>query len=194
MVNDINDLDFSKQYTYADYLTWHFKERVELIKGWIHKMSPAPLDKHQRIASSLYLEIGNYFKRRGCQVRFAPYDVRLLDSKKSTEDTQIFTVVQPDICIICDPAKIDRRGCIGAPDWIIEILSPGNSKTEMYDKYQLYQENKVKEYWIVQPEHENILQFALSAENYQLVKMYSGDEIISPVLFPELKISLTDIF
>lgn len=194
MVNDINDLDFSKQYTYADYLTWHFKERVELIKGWIHKMSPAPLDKHQRIASSLYLEIGNYFKRRGCQVRFAPYDVRLLDSKKSTEDAQIFTVVQPDICIICDPAKIDRRGCIGAPDWIIEILSPGNSKTEMHDKYQLYQENKVREYWIVQPEHENILQFALSVENYQLVKMYSGDEIISPVLFPELKISLTDIF
>ena len=119
MVNDINELDFTKQYTYADYLTWQFKERVELIKGWIHRMSPAPLDQHQRIASALFLEIGNFFKRRGCQVRFSPYDVRFPDSKKLNEDTQIFPVVQPDICVISDPSKIDRRGCIGPPDWII---------------------------------------------------------------------------
>ncbi len=194
MVTDINDLDLSKRYTYADYLTWQFKERVELIKGWIHKMSPAPLDQHQRIASALHVEVGNFFKRRGCQVRPAPYDVRLLDRRKSTEDAQIFTVVQPDICVICEASKIDRRGCIGAPDWIIEILSPGNSKTEMHDKYELYQENGVKEYWIVQPEHESILQFALKDEQFTLVKMYSGDEEIAPALFPELKILLSEIF
>ncbi len=194
MITDINELDFTKRYTYADYLTWQFKERVELIKGWIHKMSPAPLDQHQRISSALHIEIGNYFKRRGCQVRPAPYDVRLPDSRKSTEDAQIYTVVQPDICVICDPAKIDRRGCIGAPDWIIEILSPGNSKTEMHDKYALYQENGIKEYWIVQPEHESILQFALHDEKFVLEKMYSGDEEISPVLFPELTILLNEIF
>jgi Uma2 family endonuclease len=194
MVTDINDLDLSKRYTYADYLTWQFKDRVELIKGWIHKMSPAPLDQHQRISSALHGEIFHFFKRRGCQVRPAPYDVRLLDRKKSTEDAQIFTVVQPDICVICDSSKIDRRGCIGAPDWIIEILSPGNSKTEMHDKYELYQENGVKEYWIVQPEHESILQFALKGEQFTLVKMVSGDEEISPALFPELKILLSEIF
>lgn len=194
MVTDINELDLGKQYTYADYLTWHFKERVELIKGWIHKMSPAPLDQHQRISSNLHGDIFHFFKRRGCQVRPAPYDVRLLDSKKSIADNQIFTVVQPDICVICDTSKIDKRGCIGAPDWIIEILSPGNSKTEMHDKYQLYEENGVKEYWIVQPEHENIIVFALQNEKYQLVKIYSGEETIPSVLFPELKLELLDIF
>ena len=127
-------------------------------------------------------------------MRPAPYDVRLLDRKKSTEDAQIFTVVQPDICVICDASKIDRRGCIGAPDWIIEILSPGNSKTEMHDKYELYQENGVKEYWIVQPEHESILQFALKDEQFALIKMFSGDETISPTLFTDLVISLNEIF
>jgi Uma2 family endonuclease len=170
MVKDFNELDLTKRYTYADYLTWQFKERVELIRGWIHKMSPAPLDQHQRIASSLHGDIYQFFKRRVCQVRPAPYDVRLLDAKKSTEDTQIYTVVQPDICVICDISKIDRRGCIGAPDWIIEILSPGNSKTEMQDKYALYEENGVKEYWIVQPDFESILQFVLREGKYQLEK------------------------
>jgi Uma2 family endonuclease len=194
MVKDFNELDLTKRYTYADYLTWQFQERVELLRGWIHKMSPAPLDQHQRIASSLHGDIYHFFKGRGCQVRPAPYDVRLLDSKKSTEDAQIYTVVQPDICVICDISKIDRRGCIGAPDWIIEILSPGNTKTEMEDKYALYEENGVKEYWIVQPEFESILQFVLKGEKFQLEKMVSGDSEISPALFPELMMSLSEIF
>jgi Uma2 family endonuclease len=194
MITDINELDFSKRYSYADYLTWQFKERVELIKGWIHKMSPAPLDQHQRILTALFVEVGSFFKRRGCQVRTAPYDVRLLDSKKSTDDAQIFTVVQPDICVICDIAKIDRRGCVGAPDWIIEILSAGNTKTEMQDKYDLYQENGVKEYWIVQPEFESILQFVLKEEKFHLEKMVSGNSTLSCALFPELTIDLLEIF
>lgn len=194
MITDINQLDFSKQYTYADYLTWNFKERVELLKGWIHRMSPAPLDRHQQIASSLHIEIGSFFKRRVCQVRPAPYDVRLLDSKKSTADKDIYTVVQPDICVICDLEKIDRRGCIGAPDWVIEILSPGNSKTEMSDKFKLYQENGVREYWIVQPEHEDILVFALEGSEFKLVKMYAGDDKVPSVIFPELVIDLVDVF
>jgi Uma2 family endonuclease len=194
MITDINELDLSKRYSYADYLTWQFKERVELIKGWIHKMSPAPLDQHQRILTSLFVEVGSFFKRRACQVRAAPYDVRLLDSKKSTDDAQIFTVVQPDICVICDTSKIDRRGCIGAPDWVIEILSAGNTKTEMQDKFDLYQENGVKEYWIVQPEFESILQFVLKEEKFHLEKMVSGNSTLSCALFPELTIDLLEIF
>jgi Uma2 family endonuclease len=157
-------------------------------------MGPTPQDRHQQISSVICFEIGTYFKRRDCQLRSAPYDVRLLDSRKSTEDAQIFTVVQPDICVICDAEKIDRRGCIGAPDWVIEILSPGNSKTEMQVKYELYQENGVKEYWIVQSEHESILQFALKDDQFTLVKMCSGDDVIAPVLFPELTIRLDEIF
>jgi Uma2 family endonuclease len=118
----------------------------------------------------------------------------MLDRRKSSDDAQIFTVVQPDICVICDAEKIDRRGCIGAPDWVIEILSPGNSKTEMQVKYELYQENGVKEYWIVQSEHDSILQFALKDDQFALVKMLSGDDVIAPVLFPELTIRLDEIF
>lgn len=194
MVMDINELDLSKRYTYADYLTWDFKERVELIRGWIFKMSPAPVDQHQRIATGLSSEIYQYFKKKPCQVRAAPYDVRLLDSKKSTDDNQIYTVVQPDICVIRDAAKIDRRGCIGAPDWIIEILSPGNTKTEMQDKYNLYEENGVKEYWIVQPEYAAIQQFVLKEGKFQLEKMVSGNTILSSACFPELMIELEGVF
>ncbi|MCU0375853.1 MAG: Uma2 family endonuclease [Chitinophagaceae bacterium] len=195
MVLDINELDLSKRYTYADYLTWGFKERVELIRGWIIKMSPAPIDQHQRITTALSSEIYQYFKKKRCQVRAAPYDVRLLDSKKSTDDDQIYTVVQPDISVICDAAKIDRRGCIGAPDWIIEILLPGNTKTEMQDKYNLYEENGVKEYWIVQPEYAAIQQFVLNdGSKFQLEKMVSGNAILASSCFPELKIELEGIF
>ena len=194
MITDINQLDLHKQYTYADYLTWNFKERVELIKGWIHKMSPAPLDVHQQITGNLFSEIRPFFKKSTCKARISPYDVRLLDKRKSTADKDIYTVVQPDICVICDPSKIDRRGCIGAPDWVIEILSPGNSKTEMSDKFNLYQENGVREYWIVQPEFESILVFALEESRFGQVKMYAGDDKVPPVVFPELVIDLVDIF
>ena len=127
-------------------------------------------------------------------MRPSPYDVRPLDKRKSTADQDIYTVVQPDICVICDPAKIDRRGCIGAPDWVIEILSPGNSKTEMSDKFNLYQENGVREYWIVQPEFESILAFALEGSQFGKVKMYSGDDKVSSAVSPELVIDLADIF
>lgn len=194
MITDINQLDLTKQYTYADYLTWAFNDRVELIKGWMHKMSPAPLDMHQRIAQTLTLEIGNFFRQKTCQVRFAPYDVRLQDNKKNTSDENILTVVQPDICVICDPTKIDRRGCLGAPDWVIEILSPGNSKLEMRDKFELYEQNGVREYWIVQPEHNDILAFALENEKYQLTKIYIKGDKVSPSIFPELIIDTEDIF
>lgn len=194
MITDINQLDLTKQYSYADYVTWNFNDRVELLKGWVKKMSPAPLDRHQRISQSLSQEIGWFFKRKSCQVRVAPYDVRLQDNKKSTADESILTVVQPDICVICDPAKIDRRGCLGAPDWIIEILSPGNSKLEMQDKFELYQQNGVREYWIVQPEHDDILAFALENDKYQLTKIYVKGDKVSPSIFPELIIDTEEIF
>ena len=127
-------------------------------------------------------------------MRPSPYDVRLPDSKESIADKDIYTVVQPDISVICDLDKIDRRGCIGPPDWVIEILLPGNSKTEMGFKFDLYEENGVREYWIVQPEHENVLVFALQEGRFQLVKMYAGDDTVPSVVFPELVIELRDVF
>ena len=124
MVTNINQLDFTKQYTYADYLTWGFDERVELFRGWINRMSPAPLRIHQRITSKLNFQIEGYMLNKKCEVYPAPFDVRLTNKRKSVPNKSIISVVQPDISVICDVDKLDEKGCIGAPDWVIEILSP----------------------------------------------------------------------
>lgn len=193
-ITKFSQLDLTKQYSYADYLTWQFKERVELIKGWISKMSPAPSTGHQTIAWDFTYYFANYFRKSDCKPFFAPFDVRLLDSKKSKSDQQVFTVVQPDICVICDEKKLDERGCLGAPDLIIEIVSPGNSKREMKTKYELYEENGVKEYWIANPLEKNIMLYVLKAKKYHLKKIYFDDDTIESVLFKGLVIDLKEIF
>jgi Uma2 family endonuclease len=121
----------------------------------------------------------------------------LYDRKKSIfANREIHTVVQPDLCVICDPQKLDEQGCNGSPDWIIEILSKGNSKREMQIKYELYRESGVQEYWLVYPEQLAIHQFVLNetTDKYELIAMFSGDGTLNPSLFPELLIDLTDVF
>ncbi len=191
MITNINQLDFSKQYTYADYLTWWFDDRVELIKGYIRKMAPAPSNDHQSLGSNLHRDIAYYLKNKKCQVRFAPYDVRL---KRIKEDTEITTVVQPDICVICNPDLIDKRGCNGPPDIIIEILSESNRKHDLVTKFNLYEEAGVREYWIVYPADEMIEVYHLENEKYRLDKKYLEDDIILVKTIEGLKIDLKDIF
>ena len=195
-ITQLSQLDLNKTYSYADYLTWQFKETVELIKGKIMLMSPAPNVKHQRVSMGFSGSLFNFFKRKKCQVFAAPFDVRLYDRKKSIlENEDIHTVVQPDLCVICNPEILDTQGCNGAPDWIIEILSKGNSKREMQIKYELYQESGVQEYWIVYPNDQAINQFVLDENGrYQLKQMYTDDDIAIPHLFPELAIDLTEVF
>ncbi|MCD8538398.1 MAG: Uma2 family endonuclease [Leadbetterella sp.] len=120
--------------------------------------------------------------------------MRLPDSRKQTGDEVVFTVVQPDICVICDPAKIDDRGCIGPPDLVIEILSPGNTQKEMGIKFDLYEENGVKEYWLVEPQDRAIIVYTLKEGKYIGLKPFTEEDDISPVLFPELKFAVKDIF
>lgn len=124
-ITDLSQLDPNGSYTYADYLTWRFTEYVELIKGRIMRKMSAPTSQHQTVASKFHGEIYGYLKGRPCQIFSAPFDVRLIRST-GNGDAQIQTVVQPDISIICNLNKIDRRGCVGAPDWIIEIVSPSS--------------------------------------------------------------------
>lgn len=190
-ITNINQLDLNGTYSYADYLLWKFKERVELFRGKILKMSPAPNRKHQEIAGSLHLELGIVFKNKPCKVYIAPFDVRI--ARKSQNDDEIFSVVQPDLCIICDSNKLDDRGCIGAPDLIIEILSPGNSKREMKSKFELYEEAGVREYWIVDPNTESILINVLENGKYQTQNPIVDDFVISHI-FPNVKIHTDDIF
>ena len=137
MIQNASLLDVNKMYTYADYLTWHVQEQLELIKGRLFKMSPAPLRYHQELSGALYRELSVYLQRKSCKVFHAPFDVRLPTSQEKQNDTQIDTVVQPDIVVVCDTSKLDRRGCVGAPDLIIEILSPSTAAKDVKEKFHL---------------------------------------------------------
>lgn len=198
MITQLSQLNPNKIYSYADYITWQFNEAVELIKGKIQLMSPAPTSEHQAISRNLLLNIGNCLdKKQPCRIFHAPFDVKLYNRKKAVlSDENVYSVVQPDLCVICDPNKITERGCDGAPDWIIEILSKGNSKKEMKLKYELYEESGVSEYWLVYPYEKAIYQFVLNneTEKYQLAAMYAEDGIATPTLFPTLKINLAEVF
>ena len=195
-ITQLSQLDMSASYSYADYLTWQFEEKVELINGKISLMSPAPNVNHQRLSMSLSGQLFSYFRHKPCQVFAAPFDVRLYDRRKSilaSED--IFTVVQPDICVICDPDKLDEQGCNGAPDWIIEIVSKGSSKKDAQIKHALYAESGVTEYWLVFPYETIIQQFVLNNEDqYQLRCSFAGDDIATSHLFPDLCIDLSELF
>lgn len=197
MVTDFSQLDLSKQYTYADYLTWTFDDRVELFKGWVKKMSPAPNMSHQRISWNFSGEIAYYLKGKRCAAFSAPFDVRLigkLTSDRVRNDDSIYTVVQPDICVICDQSKLDERGCLGAPDWIIEIVSPGNTKKEIDDKYILYEENGVREYWIIQPTDETVTVFDLKDSEYRFRKIYNNVDKAPVGIFPGFEVDLVEVF
>jgi Uma2 family endonuclease len=194
-ITKLSDLDLNGSYNYADYLTWRFEETVELIKGKIFPMSPAPNVKHQQISFRMSGKFYNYFRNQPCRVFCAPFDVRLLDKKKSEKgDKNIYTVVQPDLCVICDKSKLDEQGCIGSPDLIVEILSKGNSKKEMRIKYDLYEETGVGEYWVVFPYEQVLQQFILEKGKYQLKGSFAEDDIFKAHLFSDLEIDLAEIF
>ncbi|RKD14432.1 restriction endonuclease [Pelobium manganitolerans] len=174
-VYTLNELDESLTYSYANYLNWLFDERLELIKGKIFKMSPAPSRYHQKILSNLFREVGNFLYKQPCEVYVAPFDVRFPTGSKT--DSEIFTVLQPDLCVICDKTKLDDRGCLGAPDLVVEILSPGNNKKELLLKYQLYEEFGVKEYWVVSPSEQTLLIYSLDEDGkYRASKLLTLSE------------------
>ena len=194
IITKFSQLDLKVTYSYADYLLWQFSERVELIKGKIFKMSPAPSSYHQDISLNLTRIIDKVFYKTSCKFYVAPFDVRLVNYKDSTSENQIMSVVQPDLCVICDRSKVDARGCLGSPDLIVEILSLGNSRKEMDTKFDLYQENEVKEYWIVDPFQKTILVYVLENQRYIGMKPYHEDsKIVSPT-FPELKVTVKKVF
>jgi Uma2 family endonuclease len=194
MITDINSLDLNKTYSYSDYLTWQFQDKLELLRGKIFKMSPAPSTVHQKISMKLTGKLFNFFEKHPCNLFAAPFDVRLLDKKKSTQDAAIHTVIQPDLCVICDESKIDERGAIGAPDLVIEILSPGNSNKEMKYKFDLYEEAGVLEYWIVNPADRTILIYVLKENQFIGMHPLIEEDVIQSRLFPELDFKLEDIF
>ena len=191
-VTNFNDLDLNGTYTYADYLKWKFEERLELFRGKIFKMSPAPSRYHQEISGNLYFNLAKTLKKSSCNLYAAPFDVRL--QKIKANDEKVITVVQPDLCVICDENKLDDKGCNGSPDLIVEILSPGNSKKEMGIKFDLYEENEVKEYWIVDPSEKTVFVYVLKENKYVGLKPFIEDDNITSLSFPQLSFPLAEIF
>jgi Uma2 family endonuclease len=195
-INKFSQLDLTKQYSYADYVTWKFAERVELFKGWIMKMAPSPSEIHQSSNTFLFGTLFNYFNKSKCKLYAAPFDVRLFDSKtsKKKKDEEIFTVVQPDLMVVCDLKKIDKQGIVGAPDLVIEITSPGNSKKELKYKYELYELNGVLEYWVVNPLEKNIMVYVLRTKKFELQKIYFDDDICESIIFKGLQFDVKNVF
>jgi Uma2 family endonuclease len=193
---DTLNLDLSKRYSYADYVTWMDDVRRELFDGFIKLMTPAPSRKHQRISIKLTRIIDVFLDNKTCEVYHAPSDVRFPKNKDSKSDKQVYTVLQPDLYIVCDLSKLDDRGCLGAPDMIIEIVSAQNSKRDIKDKFDIYQEHGVREYWIVNPNDENVTVFVLDDHSkFKFAGMYAGDDKIPVNIFNgDLKIDLTEVF
>lgn len=180
------------KYSYADYLTWKIEETVELIKGRVFRMVAAPRRKHQDISIKITNRLFNFLEGKTCKVYKVPFEVRLPVQSKKNED--IFTVVQPDICVICDRSKLDEAGCVGAPDLIVEILSPGNNKKELKYKYEVYEESGVKEYWVIHPEEQTLLIYTLTAGNFVPSRLFTTGDIVSSSCIEGFSIHLKDVF
>ncbi len=192
-ITRLDQLDRTQQYSYADYLRWQIEDRLELIRGSIYEMA-APNRRHQRILGKLFVATANHLKGKTCEVYQAPFDVRLPRHNRKADET-VFTVVQPDLCVICDPEKLDDAGCIGAPDWVVEVLSKGNSKKEMKAKFAAYEEAGVREYWVVQPEYNNVLVYTLENGRFMTRPTLTDDDLTAtPVIFPDLPINIAEVF
>lgn len=190
LITDINQLDESRLYTYADYLTWRFKERIELIMGKVFRMSPAPSSEHQRIVSALHGNIYQNVKGKKCHVFPAPFDV-VLPSPTGNLDT----VVQPDITVVCDRSKITSRGCLGAPDMVVEVVSKGSVRKDLHEKYTLYERCRIKEYWLVLPAERSVVIFTLGDDGiYQTAKPLTIGDKVTSVVLRDLAIDLYEVF
>ena len=186
-------LDITKRYTFADYLTWIDDLRRELIDGFI-KMMAAPTFVHADVVSEITTQLRIFVKKEKgrCKVVSSPVAVRFYT--QGTEDADITTVVQPDICVVCDLSKIDKKkGILGAPDMIVEVFSPSTGKRDLNEKFNLYEKHGVLEYWVVYPEEQSIHAFVLSNGEYGDGTVYSQGTI--PIsIFPECKLDIEEIF
>lgn len=180
------------RYTYADYLTWEIEEMVELIKGKVFKFAAAPRVNHQRLSGKIFAALFNFLQDTTCEVFSTPFDVRLPGASKKDED--IDTVVQPDLCVICDPEKLDDLGCIGAPDLIVEILSPGNNRKELQDKYEVYEQSGVKEYWIIHPEEKTLMILTLDDQGYVPSRLLTIGDVVASRAIPGFTLDLEEVF
>lgn len=183
-----------ERYTFADVLTWPDDERAELIDGEVILMAPAPSRGHQGISVELTRQFANYLEGKKCKAYHAPFDVRLFEKDGDTPD-DVDTVVEPDITIVCDPSKLDDRGCKGAPDMVVEILSPSTQRHDRLVKLGLYQRARVREYWIVNPEDQTVQVMLLDDGGVlQLHEVYDRQSVAKVNVLDGCFIELSKVF
>lgn len=180
-----------RKYTYEDLQNFEDEKRYELINGELYLMS-SPTTLHQKIVGEIHGQLYNYLKGKKCQVFISPLDVCLSGVRNPKKE---YNVVQPDILVVCDENKITKNmGIQGAPDLIIEVLSPTSKKHDTFVKYNLYQYYGVKEYWIIDEEVGVIYQYIINEKNiYTLPKTYEITEDIKVNILKDCIISLKDI-
>ncbi|HXH18565.1 MAG TPA: Uma2 family endonuclease [Chitinophagales bacterium] len=188
----VEEPDLSGTYTAADYLQWKMEEMVELIRGKIFRMSPAPSSNHQSVSMRLSYLLEHFFQNKPCRTFAAPFDVYLVRAGEDYKKTK--NIVEPDLCVICDPGKIKSFGCVGAPDLVIEIISPSSSEKDQKDKFELYEEYGVMEYWLVFPEIKSAVIYRLEKGKYVTTRPFTENEKVKSYLFPELEADLSDVF
>jgi len=198
-MDNIADLDFSKTYTYADYYSWRFEERVELIRGKVFEMVNYPGatcmgTNHQIILGNIAVELWNFLRNQeNADVFMAPFDVRFIDKSRFDED--VSNVVQPDISVFLDRANLDERGGIGTPDIVVEILIGGNNLIELKEKFQLYEDFGVAEYWIVFAEEQSLVRYTLDRNGkYTAGKVLTNGDKFSTPIIPGFELTMDAAF
>jgi Uma2 family endonuclease len=177
-----------KYYTYRDYLDTDDDYRAEIIDGALYVASP-PSRYHQDISRNLLIKIAGFLKGKPGRVYAAPFGVRLFPKSDLSDDTY----VEPDITVVCDPSKLDDRGCNGAPDMIIEIMSPSNRQNDMLVKFRKYLQAGVREYWIVDTEEKTVHACVLDNKEYR-VSVYDETQTVPAAVLPGCAVELKSVF
>ena len=180
------------RYTFADVLAWAENERAEIIDGEAVMMAP-PTSDHQEISMELSAQLHAYLKGKKCKVYAAPFAVRLFE-KDGDSPEDVGTIVEPDIAVVCDPGKIDKHGCKGAPDMVVEILSPSTQRHDRFTKFSLYQLAGVLEYWIVDPHSRVVQSFVLEDGRYSVKEFGTAGDKMKVNVLKDCMIDLSEVF
>lgn len=181
-----------RTYTYQDYLLWSEDERIEIIDGRLY-MQAAPSRTHQKMLSELHRQLANYLIGKACEVYPGPFEVVLCFEEENQNESR--NVFEPDITVVCDTSKLDESGCKGAPDMVIEIISPSTGRKDKMEKFHKYEQAGVQEYWIVEPQEKIVTVFILEESlTYGRPSLYSDEQEIQVSIFDDLRIDLKTVF
>lgn len=182
----------AKRYTLADALAWDEQDRIELIDGYPVMMAP-PSRAHQEAVTALVGQLYDYLKEKKCKVYAAPFAVRLFE-RDGDHPEDVDTMVEPDVSVVCDPSKLDDTGCKGAPDMVVEVLSPSTRRHDRLTKFNLYRRAGVLEYWIVDPADKSVQVFVLDDGHYAAKDFGGAGDKVRVNVLEDCIIDLSQVF